>query len=47
MKIKLISKITAGTVVASILTYYASPVFAYINEETIYSKANKSGENYK
>lgn len=47
MKIKLISKITAGTVVASILTYYASPVFAYINEETIYSKANQSGENYK
>jgi putative membrane protein len=47
MNKKVISKIVASLTVASMLTYYASPVFAYINEETIYSKLDSEGKNYK
>lgn len=47
MKNKKIGKIVAGMTVASILTYYSMPAFAYINEETVYSKLNQEGESYK
>lgn len=44
---KIISKIASGIVVASLLTYYASPVIAYVNEETIYSNLDSNGKAYK
>ena len=47
MKNKVIGKFVAGMTVASMLTYYSAPVFAYINEETVYSKLNESGKSYK
>jgi len=43
---RIISKIAAGVVVTSLLTYYASPVLAYVNEETIYSNLNTNGKAY-
>ncbi|MBR1539809.1 MAG: hypothetical protein IJ629_01270 [Clostridia bacterium] len=43
---KIISKITSGVVIASLLTYYASPVLAYVNEETIYSNLDSNGKKY-
>lgn len=47
MKNKRINKIVAGMIVTSMFTYYSMPVFAYINEETVYSKLNQDGESYK
>lgn len=42
----IINKFLASSVIISILTYYASPVFAYFNEETIYSNLDSTGKEY-
>ena len=47
MNKKIIKKFFGTVVVCSTLFYYTSPVFAYTNEETVYSKAKTNGENYK
>ena len=44
---KIFQKIVSGVVVTSLLTYYATPVLAYMNEETIYSNLDLNGKNYK
>ena len=43
-KVKL--KIVAGGLLVSMLTY-TSPIFAYTKDETVYSKMNAKGEEYK
>jgi putative membrane protein len=43
MKSNLVCKIAAGIATISLLTNMATPVFAYINEETIYSKLKSDG----
>lgn len=43
---KIINKIASGVVILSLLTYYASPVLAYVNEETIYSNLDSNGKAY-
>ena len=44
---KIINKIASSIVIASIMTYYAGPVIAYVNEETIYSNLDSNGNVYK
>ena len=39
-------KVISGTVLVTMLGY-TMPIFAFANEETIYSKLNSSGEKYK
>ena len=43
----IITKVFAGITVASLLTYNALPVFAYLNEETVYSNLDSTGKKYK
>ncbi|MBR2290422.1 MAG: hypothetical protein IJ867_07610 [Clostridia bacterium] len=43
---KIINKVASSIVIASLLTYYASPVLAYVNEETIYSNLDANGKAY-
>ncbi len=43
---KRIQKITAGALLAS-LTLYATPVFAFTKEETVYSKLDTTGKPYQ
>ena len=47
MNNKFLKKILGTTMVCSMLTYYTIPVYAYTNEETIYSKVDKNGKVYK
>lgn len=42
----IITKVFAGITVASLLTYNALPVFAYLNEETVYSNLDSTGKKY-
>lgn len=46
MNNKVISKVIAGTLLCSMVGY-ALPVFAYTKEETVYSKLDSTGNNYK
>lgn len=46
MNHKIISKITAGMLLSSVLLY-TLPVHAYTKEETVYSKLNTTGDNYQ
>jgi len=46
IKHKMISKITSGVLLCTILAYTA-PVFAYTKDETIYSKLNANGNSYQ
>jgi len=46
MNSKLISKITAGTLLATV-AMYSSPVLAFTKEETVYSKLDNSGKPYQ
>ena len=43
---KIIKKCISGVMMCSILIY-TMPVFAFTNEESIYSKLDSSGKNYK
>ena len=43
---KIMKKITAGTVLCTMLAY-ATPVLAYTKDETVYSKINENGEKTK
>ena len=43
---KLISKIISGTLLCSMVGY-TLPVFAYTKDETVYSKLDSNGDNYK
>lgn len=40
-------KITASIALASVVTLYTSPIFAYKKEESVYSKIDENGKNYK
>lgn len=42
----IITKVMAGVTVTALLTYNVCPVFAYLNEETIYTNLDKDGKNY-
>lgn len=42
---KIISKITAGTLLCTMIAYQA-PILAYTKEETVYTKLKSNGENY-
>lgn len=46
MNNKVISKIVSGTLLCSMVGY-TLPVFAYTKDETVYSKLDASGSNYK
>lgn len=46
MNNKVISKIVSGTLLCSMVGY-TLPVFAYTKDETVYSKLDASGNNYK
>ena len=46
MKNKVISKLIAGTLLCSMVSY-TLPVFAYTKEETVYAKLDNRGNNYK
>lgn len=46
MNNKVISKIVSGTLLCSMVSY-TLPVFAYTKDETVYSKLDASGSNYK
>ena len=46
MNNKIISKVVAGTVLCSMIGYVI-PVFAYTKDETVYSKLDANGSNYK
>lgn len=46
MKNKVISKVIASMLLCTILAY-ATPVFAYTKDETVYTKINEKGEMYK
>ena len=46
MNNKVISKIVSGTLLCSMVGY-TLPVFAYTKDETVYSKLDTSGSNYK
>ena len=46
MNHKIFSKMTAGVLLGSVLMY-TSPIFAYTKEETVYTKLNTNGANYK
>ena len=43
---KVISKIVASTLLCSMVGY-TLPVFAYTKDETVYSKLDSEGKNYK
>lgn len=45
MNSKIITKVTSGILICTILTY-TTPVFAYTKDETVYSKLDSSGSNY-
>lgn len=47
MKGKTISKIVSGTLLFSMVSYATVPVFAYTKDETVYSKMDNTGKNYK
>ena len=47
MNKKLIKKVMGTTMLCAMLSYYTMPTFAYTNEETIYSKSDVNGKNYK
>ncbi len=40
-------KITASIALASVVTLYTTPIFAYTKEESVYSKIDETGKNYK
>ena len=42
----ILKRVISGTTLIAILTY-TIPVFAIVNSETVYSKLNPKGENYK
>ena len=46
MNNKVISKIISGTLLCSMVGY-TLPVFAYTKDETVYSKMDSNGKNYK
>lgn len=46
MNSKLVSKIVSGTLLVSMVGY-TFPVFAYTKDETVYSKMDNTGTNYK
>ena len=46
MNSKLVSKIVSGTLLVSMVGY-TLPVFAYTKDETVYSKMDNAGTNYK
>ena len=46
MNSKLVSKIISGTLLVSMVGY-TLPVFAYTKDETVYSKMDNAGTNYK
>ena len=46
MNKKSISKVTSAILLGTMLAY-TSPVFAFTKEETVYSKLDNSGSNYK
>ena len=43
---KVISKVISGTLLCSMVGY-TLPVFAYTKDETVYSKLDSDGNNYK
>lgn len=43
---KMISKVISGTLLCSMVGY-TLPVFAYTKDETVYSKLDRNGDNYK
>ena len=45
MNKKIISKITAGILFGTVLTY-TSPIFAYTKDETVYTKLDSNGNSY-
>lgn len=47
MNKKILKKLLGTAMLSSMLVYYTVPAFAYTNEETIYSKLDVNGKNYK
>ena len=47
MNKRLIKGIVGSAMLSSMLVYYMVPTYAYTNEETVYSKLDVNGKNYK